>query len=143
MKGRSVLLLALAACNRDPVSADAQTPVSTVSAAPVAPAADPPPAKSPPLSSDEVAEPGTGSCRADDECVVSSYQSGCCTQACAPGAWSKAELARATAGEDCTKPRTSPCPPPSPCPVQTFDVVRALCQSGTCAAVKKPRAGKP
>lgn len=138
--GVAILLLA---CNRDPASGDAQTPAKlgpTSGATPTASSHDA--GTSAQRASGEVVEPGSGSCKVDDDCVLSRYQSSCCVQACFPSARNKAELARAIAAEDCSKQR-GPCPPPSPCPPFAFDAVRAVCQAGTCATVKRPRAGKP
>lgn len=154
--GACLFLLALAGCNHDPAGSDAQTPASkltspasTASAANTAPTTKPEPTASAAtaasdgkVSAGESVEPGNGRCNVDDDCVLSSYQGGCCVQACSPNAWNKADLAREIAAEDCAKHR-GPCPPPSPCPVFTSDAVRAICQSGTCATVRRPRAGKP
>jgi hypothetical protein len=73
---------------------------------------------------------GHGACVADDDCVLTRFQPGCCAQACDPYAISQAELDSRVADDQCE----SPCPPPSPCrgPRQTF--ARAVCHEGVCAA---------
>lgn len=79
---------------------------------------------------DEVA--GTGRCKADTDCELSSWQSGCCTQACDGYAISTVELARLTRRENCAAVRTKPCPPPAPCPPPTHRAFEAFCKAGTC-----------
>ncbi|MBA3397559.1 MAG: hypothetical protein H0T89_33355 [Deltaproteobacteria bacterium] len=88
---------------------------------------------------------GRGSCKVDRDCVLSSYQSGCCTQACQPNAISAKQLAAAQAKEDCEAFRQSgkPCPPPAPCPVYTTHPVGVKCKAGTCYAVMAPGPSRP
>ena len=84
-------------------------------------------------------EEGVGGCRVDADCELSSYQEGCCAQACAASAKSRTELARARKGEDCAelKKQHALCPPPSPCPPQTHEPIAAACCAGRCITARR------
>jgi hypothetical protein len=106
-------------------------------AVPPGPAVGPAPACTP-AHPDEL-ENGVGACRVDADCELSSFQEGCCTQACEPTAKNKADLARARAGEDCAeqKKKHPSCPPPSPCPARTYQSVAAVCCEGQCKTARR------
>lgn len=80
---------------------------------------------------------GRGSCRRDDDCVLTTYQEGCCVQGCSAYASSKAALAARQAKEDCAAFRASgePCPPPAPCRRATEREIEAVCKNGRCYGV--------
>lgn len=77
---------------------------------------------------------GTGRCKVDADCVLSSWQPGCCTGTCTSYAISKAELAAREKKENCPARRAKPCPPPAPCPRPTHVPVDAFCKDNTCWA---------
>jgi hypothetical protein len=87
--------------------------------------------------------PGQGTCHSDTDCVLTSYQVGCCAQACQSYASSKQALAARQAQEDCVAFKASgePCPPPAPCRRPTTRSVAARCSAGTCYTVLAPIAG--
>jgi hypothetical protein len=91
--------------------------------------------------------PGTGKCKVDTDCELSSYQAGCCVQGCEPYARNKRELHREMAAEEptCEKFRKSgkPCPPPAPCPLQTHQILAAKCVKNSCYTVKQKLPAKP
>lgn len=103
--------------------------------------------REPVSSSSEPAEPATvgeaarelvegrGACEVDDDCVLTSFQEGCCVQACEAYATSREDLEARQAADQCDPP---PCPPPAPCrgPRRSFE--RAVCAQGTCAAARTP-----
>ena len=81
---------------------------------------------------------GEGRCLADADCVLSSYQPGCCTQACVARALNKHELAARMAAENCAAHK-GPCPPPAPCEKFDYRVIAAVCRAQTCATlVERP-----
>jgi hypothetical protein len=81
---------------------------------------------------------GVGACKVDADCVLSSYQKGCCTQACAPSAKSKRDLARAQGAEDCAAMNKQPhCPAPAACQPPTYEPVAAVCCAGGCMTVRR------
>ena len=90
---------------------------------------------------DIVETPGTGKCKVDADCELSSYQAGCCVQGCEPYARNKRELEREIAAEQstCEKFRKSgkPCPPPAPCPRQTHNILAAKCVKNSCYTVRQ------
>jgi len=77
---------------------------------------------------------GQGSCKRDADCVLSSWQSGCCTGACVAYAISNAELRKREKAENCPKPGTQLCPPPAPCPKPTQLPIDAFCKAKKCWA---------
>lgn len=88
-----------------------------------------------------VETPGTGTCKVDADCELSSYQSGCCVQGCEPYARNKRELQREIAGEQATcdafRKSGKPCPPPAPCPRRTHEVLAAKCVKKQCYTVTR------
>jgi hypothetical protein len=92
----------------------------------------------PPLETVE----GRGYCQRDTDCVLSTYQEGCCTQGCFPYATNRRDLAARRAKEDCTQ-HVSVCPPPAPCPLETFTYVGAVCRARVCSAQRRPGPGGP
>lgn len=105
--------------------------------------ADPPPAPAesaaPAASAGPLLEePGDGKCRVDTDCVLTTYQEGCCAQGCEPYATSKASLAARQAKENCSARRGQVCPPPAPCPRAKTRATSAVCRSGTCGALAVP-----
>lgn len=110
---------------------------ATVSAAEPSAAAD---AATAAASSSAKAEEsaGRGSCVHDDDCVLTSYQPGCCVQACEDYASNKADLAALQAKEDCAATRPERCPPPAPCRRPTHRVLAAKCSAGACVAIREP-----
>lgn len=81
--------------------------------------------------------PGVGTCRTDADCILSSAQEGCCTQACEPQAISWREDAAREANKHCPSPRTEPCPPPAPCAKRVHDVIGAKCAHGRCVSIQR------
>jgi hypothetical protein len=83
--------------------------------------------------------PGTGACRVDADCQLSSYQPGCCTQACAPSAKGRADVLRAQKAEDCVAMNKGPahCPAPAACQPSAFDATAAVCCKGACTTVRR------
>ncbi len=78
---------------------------------------------------------GSGTCKRDEDCELSSYQAGCsCTGSCSSYAISKVELARRIKKDNCPKVRTTPCPPPAPCPRPMQRSLDAFCKAGRCWA---------
>ena len=77
-------------------------------------------------------------CERDDDCELTTYQAGCCVQACESYAMDKRRLAAARAKEDCSGQRGEDCPPPAPCPPPTHRVVAARCEAGVCVAEREP-----
>ena len=88
-------------------------------------------------------ERGTGSCVTDADCVLSTYQSGCCVQACEPYATNRRALELTIAKErphcDAFRNSGQPCPPPAPCRLATHDVVAAKCVNRACYRVLSKR----
>jgi hypothetical protein len=81
---------------------------------------------------------GVGACKVDADCVLSSYQKGCCTQACAPSAKSKKDIARAQAAEDCAEMNKQPhCPAPAACQPPTYEPIAAVCCAGGCMTARR------
>jgi hypothetical protein len=101
-----------------------------------APSADP--ARCAKLDTDELPR-GVGTCSVDADCELSSYQPGCCTQACAPSAKGKTYLAHERRAEDCAaqKKREPLCPPPAACAPRTYEPIAAVCCAGTCATARR------
>lgn len=89
-----------------------------------------------PTDAAQAAEPA--GCERDDDCVLTTYQAGCCVQACESYAMDKRRLAAARAKEDCSGQRGEDCPPPAPCPPPTHRVVAARCNAGECVAEREP-----
>ena len=80
--------------------------------------------------------PGRGACKTDAECVLTTFQEGCCVQACQGYASSKLELAARQAKENCAARGPAICPPPSPCRVPTHTVLAAACSAQRCVSVE-------
>jgi hypothetical protein len=86
--------------------------------------------------------PGRGTCRVDGDCVLTSYQEGCCVGACQAYASSQRDLDARQAKEDCVAWAATgqPCPPPAPCRGRTTKSVAAVCKAGRCTTVLAPLA---
>ena len=80
---------------------------------------------------------GDGRCKTDADCVLSSWQEGCCVQACQDQAVNRRDLAARQAKEDCATDRPEVCPPPAPCPRPTHTVLAARCSRGKCVSVQR------
>ena len=80
---------------------------------------------------------GEGRCKTDDDCVLSSWQAGCCTQACDVSAVNRRDLAARQAKENCATDRPEVCPPPAPCPPRTHEVLAARCSRRVCVSVQR------
>lgn len=78
---------------------------------------------------------GRGSCKKDDDCVLSSFQEGCCTGACSNYATNKQELAARETRANCAKTKPAVCPPPAPCPPPQHWIEAAKCKDKKCYAV--------
>ena len=81
--------------------------------------------------------PGRGTCKTDADCVLTTFQEGCCVQACQGYASSKLELAARQAKENCPARGTAICPPPSPCRIPTHNVLAAACSAHRCVSVEE------
>lgn len=88
---------------------------------------------------------GTGTCKVDADCELSSYQAGCCVQGCQPYARNRRALEKAIAAEApaCEAFRRSgePCPPPAPCPRPTHEPIAAKCVERRCYTVLRELVG--
>jgi hypothetical protein len=77
---------------------------------------------------------GVGTCQQDSDCVLSSWQSGCCLNKCEGYAINKKDLAAEISKENCPPPGTHLCPPPAPCPLQKRRAIEAKCRKHRCTA---------
>jgi hypothetical protein len=133
MRALVPLAILLVGCGVERTTAEPVTaPVEAPGTGPVeAPVIAPEPASPEPSPSIIV---GRGACSSDDECVLTSFQPGCCAQACDAYPTSQAELDARVANDQCE----SPCPPPSPCRGPRRKLDSAICHEGVCAALERP-----
>ena len=136
----------------EPTREPTREPVIDTTPAPAVDAPAPPIIVDAPIAIDaaagEITEvPGTGKCKVDADCELSSYQSGCCVQGCEPYARNKRELDREMKAEEstCEKFRKSgkPCPPPAPCPRHTHQILAAKCVKNSCYTVMQKLPAQP
>ena len=136
----AALVTALAACAPTPPLNVQTRPTSSGETSVSKPAPPPPPGTSwcENFNADELVA-GVGACAVDADCELTSYQEGCCTQACAPSARSRADLARAKSAENCVavKKKHPSCPPPSPCQPPSYEPTAAACCGGTCMTARR------
>ncbi|HEX7602367.1 MAG TPA: hypothetical protein VF316_12215 [Polyangiaceae bacterium] len=124
---------------REPASGDPSVATAATSASPAASSAvDAGPSQCEKAHTDELVD-GVGACTADADCELSSYQQGCCTQACSPSAKNKADVARARNAENCAevRKRQPVCPPPAPCRTAAWVATAAVCCAGTCMTARR------
>lgn len=145
---RLVMAMLLVACGkggptaeptREPPGADPRPAPAIEAAVESPPRADAAPIEAP--AGALVETEGTGACKVDADCTLSTYQAGCCVQGCQPYARNRRDLEEAIAAEApaCETFRRSgePCPPPAPCPRPTHEPVAAKCVEQRCYTVKR------
>ncbi len=113
-------------------AAPAMAPMAIDAAPPIdaAPTAPPDAAVAQPGVFEDVE--GVGICQQNADCVLSSWQPGCCLSTCEGYAIRVRDLEDRMAKENCPPPGTKLCPPPAPCPVQKRRAVEAKCKNHRC-----------
>lgn len=146
MRITTALLFAIGCAKAPPAPPPTSPPtpaIQATDAAIVAPPDAPPDAPadaavdaaSAPVQPQIVEAKGDGACKVDADCELSSWQPGCsCTGTCGSYPISVAEIAMRERKEHCPKVRTTPCPPPSPCPLPTHRAIDAFCKNHVCWA---------